>query len=158
MGTLTVLVLLLLLVATVNYAQQVQAHSVFRQQLPRTPLADLKAVSAPTAELAQATGAAGKRAAAASLSAAKRRRWEHQIRDAMGSTAGGAAVGSDEVVDLVGMTFTSPTVLALQSVDGAVLSRELAEGDGRARRAANMANTWAYACPVTGEMWLMGAA
>jgi hypothetical protein len=68
-------------------------------------------------------------------------------------------------VDLVNMCFAAPTELALHSVDGAVLAREVGpdglagQGDARSavrRPAASVANTWAYGCPVTGEMWVMG--
>jgi hypothetical protein len=84
------------------------------------------------------------------------------MRDALGSFSGAAAVGSDEVADLVNMCFAAPAELALRSVDGAVLAREVGpdwQGDGRSavrRPAASVVNTWAYGCPITGEMWVMG--
>lgn len=83
----------------------------------------------------------------------------------MGSNSCAACVGSSEVVDLVNMGWASPTALALQSVDGAVLAREVLmdvsagpAGDARpARRvAAGITNNWAYTCPITGEAWLLG--
>jgi hypothetical protein len=65
----------------------------------------------------------------------------------MGYTWHGAAVGSDELVDLVNMAYASPSTLPLQSVDGAVL----AQSD----KPSKAANTWAYACPITGEVWMV---
>lgn len=131
-----------------KYAQQAQLHARFRLQLPPStpPLLDEAAAAAPTPEALQ-PAKRGATAGGAGTAAAKRRRWERQLRDAMGCTSGGAAVGSDEVVDLVNMGYASPSTLPLQSVDGAV--------QAQSDRASKAANTWAYACPVTGEVWLL---
>jgi hypothetical protein len=94
--------------------------------------------------------------------ATKRRRWEQQVQECMGSTSGVSTVCSSQVVDVVHMAWASPSALGLCSVDGSVLCRNdagQAQGAGDARAAArrpglSSLHTWAYACPITGQMWM----
>jgi hypothetical protein len=161
------------------FARQLRLHSGFRQQLPSTLLRPLEGPQPAAAaadddnDAAQAAGASSKRGGPELSATGKRRRWQQQLADVIGSTAGPAAVAATEVFDLVHFAWGKPAVLGMHSVDGAVLVREAgqhqsgaaapnapdATGEGkagaRARKATSpVTNSWAYACPITGEMWL----
>lgn len=151
------------------YARQVLMHSSFRRDVPYASLSDPAATGAAAAAgMPGAAAAAGKREAPPTgpteevAAAAKRRRWDQQVQECMGSTNGVSTVCSSQVVDVVHMAWASPSALSLQSVDGSVLCRDDAgqvQGGGDARAAARRPGlsslyTWAYACPITGQMWM----
>lgn len=159
-----------------HFERQMQQHLRFRQQplpdqlgVPIMPPAGPPPVQASTAAGKRGAGAAHLSSKHNNTTAAKRCRWERQLRDVMGSTVGPAAVCSAEVIDFVHMSWGSPAGLAMQSVDGSVVAREVLQestaaqpsaADGRAaqRRPANVTNNWVYTCPLTAEMWLLAPA
>lgn len=138
------------------YAQQVFLHSSFRQEVLLDPAA------AEAAAVRQSSAAVKRESpeAHAEAAAAKRRRWQQQVQDCMGSTDGASTVCSSQVVDVVHMVWASPAALTLQSVDGSVLCQHDAAVQGGSESAAvrrpgpSSLHTWAYACPITGQMWM----
>lgn len=154
------------------FNHQVRLHAQFRGQLPdKASQQELSPAGAAgpvpaRSDVAAAAGSGGgagsKRGPAAAVSAAKRRRWQQQVLDLMGCTDSAVGVGAQEVMDFLSASWSAPAALALQSVDGAVLAREVcveapqpaADSRGSRKPSVNVINSWVYACPLTGEMWM----